>query len=320
MTRDITVVGPLNIDLLIVGEGPDKLDTLPTWDGPADMEMTAAGSVGYNASDLAKLGLDVMVCSCVPDDPLGSFIIEALSRDGVDTSEIQVVANSLTGIGVYMLLFGNRKRPLIYRLPNHKPWPQSFTPDKINKLLNSKMLHCGGYLHFKDVWHGVTIEIFQEAQKRGLITALDPQFPLFTMEAPWLIQMKDIIQYVDILFCDETEARKMTALENLDDCAQKLLSAGPEVVIVKQGANGATVYKQGWKYHQPSIKPEKLVDSIGAGDAFDAGFLFATLQDWPLEKRTLFASIAAGYTISGVGGSNSFPTRNLIEKKMEKYR
>lgn len=67
MTRDVTVIGPLNIDLLIVGEGPKNWQEIPYWDGPADMEMTAAGSIGYNVSNLAKLGLDVMVSSCVSE-------------------------------------------------------------------------------------------------------------------------------------------------------------------------------------------------------------------------------------------------------------
>jgi sugar/nucleoside kinase (ribokinase family) len=319
MTRDITVIGPLNIDLLIVGDGPDDWSTLPHWDGPADMEMTAAGSVGYNVGDLAKLGLDVLVSSCVPDDPLGAFIVDALKRDGVDTGGVQMVPDTLAGIGVYMLLFGSRKRPLIYRLPTHEPWPQHYTPAAIGDLLDARILHCGGYLHFKDVWRGITVDLFKEAKNRGLTTSLDPQFPLFAMEPPWMTPIEDLLQHVDILFCDETEARKMTALESLPECANRLLESGPELVIIKQGAEGAALYQPGWQHHQDAIKLGELVDSIGAGDAFDASFLFATLQDWPLEKRVLFACIAAGHTVTGVGGTHTFPTRAQIEKLMEPH-
>ena len=319
MTRDISVIGPLNIDLLIVGEGPSDWTTLPTWDGPADMEMTAAGSVGYNVSDLARLGLDVMVSSCVPDDPLGAFIIDALQRDGVDTHGIRTIPDTLGGIGVYMLLFGSRKRPLTYRLPTHEPWPQSYTETETDDLLDARLLHNGGYLHFKSAWHGVTGELFREAKSRGLTTSMDPQFPLFAMEPPWLPPLEEVLPYVDILFCDETEARHITALETLEDCARKLLDAGPELVVIKQGGEGSTLYKSGWQHHQPAIRSGELVDSIGAGDAYDASFLLGILEGWPLETCALFASVAAGFTVTGVGGSNTFPTRAQIDTRLAEF-
>jgi sugar/nucleoside kinase (ribokinase family) len=316
MAHDISVIGPLNIDLLIVGEGPARFEEISTWDGPADMEMTAAGSVGYNVSDLAKLGLDVAVSSCVSDDALGAFIIESLRRDGVDTSRVRRIADSKAGIGVYMLLFGSRKRPLVYRMPTHPAWPQDYDGDEIIYLLNAKALHCGGYLHFKDVWHGPTVEIFKKAKGKRLITSLDSQFPLFAMDPPWLDAMADIMPFVDIFFCDETEARKITGKQDLNDCAQELLGSGARMIVIKQGAEGSSIFWEKNQYHQKAIIQGELVDSIGAGDAFDACFLYGTLQEWPIEKRALFASTAAGYTVTDVGGTKSFPMLAEIEKSM----
>lgn len=320
MSHDIYVIGPLNIDLLIVGDGPPDWSTLQTWDGPAEMQMTAAGSVGYTASNLAKLDLDVRVSSCVPDDPLGAFICDSLARDGVEVEDIELVPDTEAGIGVYMLLFGNRKRPLIYRLPSHSPWPQSYTQEKIDHLLNARLLHNGGYLHFKNIWHGPTLDIFRKAKKRGLKTSMDPQFPLFKMEIPWVKPLEDILEFVDILFCDEKEAKKLTHKQDLNDCANALLEYGPEMLIIKQGAEGSTLYKKDMQLNQQAITLGELVDSIGAGDAFDASFLYATLQNWPLEKRMLFSSIAAGYTVTGVGGSKTFPKIDKILEIMDSYQ
>ncbi|HEC22308.1 MAG TPA: sugar kinase [Chloroflexi bacterium] len=319
MSRDASIVGPLNIDLLIVGEGPKDWESIPTWDGPAEMEMTAAGSVGYTVSDMAKLGLNVAVSSCVPDDPLGAFIVDALRRDGVDTAGVRMTPGTVGGIGVYMLLFGSRKRPLVYRLPTHEPWPQRYSREEIDQLLDARLLHNGGYLHFKSVWHGVTVDLFKQAQARGLITSMDSQFPLFAMDPPWMRAMEDVLPWVDILFCDETEACNLTALEELDEAAARLLDAGPELIVIKQGARGSTLYKAGWQHHQPAIKLGEVVDSIGAGDAYDAAFLLGTLEGWPLERRALFASVAAGFTVTGVGGSETFPSRARIEETMAGY-
>jgi ribokinase len=320
MPRDISVIGPLNIDLLIVGEGPQDWSTLPTWDGPADMQMTAAGSVGYHVSDLAKLGLEVSVSSCVPDDPLGAFIYESLRRDGVDVHGVRRVPGTLAGIAAYVLLFGSRKRPMAHRMPTHEPWPQSFSPEAVDDLLDARHLHNGGYLHFKDVWHGITVELFRQAKRRGLTTSMDPQFPLFALPAPWTAVMEDILACVDILFCDETEARMLTAEQELAACARRLLDCGPETVIIKQGAQGASLYQRDFQVHQKAVELGTLVDSIGAGDAFDAGFLYATLQGWPLEERMLFAAVAAGYTVTGVGGSLTFPRLEEVLAIMKSHR
>ena len=316
MTRDVSVVGPLNIDLLVLGKGPPSWEALSTWDGPADMQMTAAGSVGYTASDLAKLGLKVAVSSCVPDDPLGAFIVDALRRDGVDVGSVQTVPNTLGGIGVYMLLFGSRKRPLAYRLPTHEPWPQHFTPAGIDALLDARLLHNGGYLHFESAWHAATVELFRQAKQRGLTTSMDSQFPLFSMAPPWLTALADVLPYVDILLCDENEARNLTDCASLTEAAIQLLDAGPDLIIIKQGAEGSTLFRQGWQYHQRAVRLGEVVDTIGAGDAYGAAFLLGTLEGWPLERRALFASVAAGFTVIGVGGSRTFPERQCIEERV----
>lgn len=312
MAKDVTIIGPLNIDMIMIGEGPANWQELPTWDGPADIEMAVAGSIGYTTGDLAKLGLDVLVSSCVSDDSMGSFILESLKRIKVDISMIKPVVDSKAGIGVYMLLFGSRKRPLAYRMPTHPAWPKSYSKVEIDSLLDAKLIHCGGYLHFKDMWHGATVDIFREARQRGLITSLDSQFPLFAMDPPWMTAMLDILPFVDILFCDEVEARKITAQKALTDCARTLMDQGVGTVIIKQGAEGSTIFQKGFEFHQEAIKQGELVDSIGAGDAYDACFIYATLQDWPLEKRALFASLGAGHTVTAVGGTTSFPSLHEI--------
>ncbi len=316
MTRDVSVVGPLNIDLLMTGDGPPNWESILTWDGPASMEMTAAGSVGYTVRNLARLGLEVAVSSCVPDDALGTFLIESLRRDGVDVSMVQKIANSLGGIGVYMLLFGSRKRPLAYRLPTHPLWPERFSADEIEALLNARVLHNGGYLHFEGAWHGVLVELYHEAKRRGLTTSLDPQFPLFELQPPWMPAMEDLLPYVDILFCDDDEARSITAVTDLSEAARILLNMGPRMVVIKQGGEGSTVFQSGVQHHQEAIQLGELVDSIGAGDAYDAGFILGILEGWPLERCALFAALAAGFTVTGVGGSQTMPTRDQIEMEM----
>ncbi|MGI6375462.1 MAG: carbohydrate kinase family protein [Anaerolineae bacterium] len=306
--RDVTVIGPVNIDLLMVGQGPADLSLLPTWDGPAYMEMTAAGAVGYFTRDLARLGLDVLVSACVPDDPLGAYLIEALAHDGVDVSAMRRVPDTLVGIAAFVLLFGSRKRPLVHRAPTHEPWPQALDDAASERLLDARHVHVGGYLHFSAVWHGSTGRLLRQARERGLSTSLDPQFPLGPLDAPWMTVLDDLLPWVQTLFCDETEARHLTGCAALDACAAALLAAGPQAVVIKQGAEGATAYHADGAVRQPAVVLGEVVDTIGAGDAFDAGYVYGALQGWPLAERLRLAATAAGFTVTGVGGSATFPT------------
>jgi 2-dehydro-3-deoxygluconokinase len=315
--RDVSIVGPLNIDLLIIGEGPSRLEDLTQWEGPSEIHLTAAGSVGYLVQDLARLGLSVGLVSCLPDDPLGAFVLDALRGAGVHADRVRLMPGTVGAIGAYLLLFGSRKRPLTYRLPTHEPWPLEFDPADLDYLLDARLLHCGGYLHFDSAYHGATTDLFRRAKDHGLITSVDTQFPLKPLPRPWLAAMADLLPYVDVLFVDEREARNLADREDIAEAATILREAGPPTVVVKGGAEGSRVFTDRGAFDQPPVEVAPLVDSIGAGDAFDAGFLLGVLEGWPLERSARFAAVTAGFTLGGVGGSAAMPTRGQVEAYLE---
>ncbi len=163
MHVDVSLLGNLNVDMLILGDGPKSWEQIFSFAQVADVHLVPAGTIGYTSQDLAKLGLSVQVVSTLSDDPFSSFILDALQKKGVDTGQVQVEPGKPGGIAIYMLLFGDRKRPAAYRMPEHDPWPQQFSPDQVDAIMDARLFHSGGYLHFKDHWHGVVVEIYQEA-------------------------------------------------------------------------------------------------------------------------------------------------------------
>lgn len=280
------------------------------------MQLCAAGSIGYVVQDLVRLGVETRVVSMVSGDPLGLSVIEALKQVGLDTSHIGRKPGTAAGIGVYMLLFGSRKRPLAYRLPDHEPWPKVFSQEDVDYLLRSSILHCGGYLHFPEMYGGSTADLYRRAKRKGLITSIDTQFPLVAVDLPWIRVMQDILPFTDILFVDEHEGASLTGLENPTDIAAALRAAGISLVVVKQGSKGAWVDGRDRRFFQPAITVGELVDSIGAGDAFDSAFLTGILEGWPLERTARFAATVAGFTVTGVGGTSAMPTREQAERHM----
>ncbi len=310
---DVVAVGTLNVDLIIIGEAPRDMEALTQWVSPALVELTAAGSVGYCAVDLARLGLRVSLLSSVADDIFGEWILRQLQTEGVDTRAVGVERGSSSGIGIYILLFGSRKRPLTGRLATHAPWPAQLSPVQQKHLQEARLLHCGGYLHYPQMWGQPTEKLYREAKQRGLITSVDTQFPLVPVEGTWMKCFRALLKDVDLLFTDESEAQAITGASTPSDALAELLSAGPRLVVIKQGAQGALLASKEQLIQQPAFPVEHITDSIGAGDAFDAGVLYGTLAGWDLRQTARFAAATAAFTLKGVGGSQTAATVAEVE-------
>ena len=318
MKNDIGVIGPLNVDLLIRGQAPIDLDELTRWSGPSDVTLCSAGSAGYIAQDLARFGLKTSLVSTLADDPFGDAILRILNEGGLITDQINRQPGTLSGIGIYMLLFGSKKRPLTYRLPTHLPWPKPFTGEQKSFLLeNHRHIHCAGYLHFPDMWDDEMGALFRDAKSRGLSTSLDPQFVLFPVSTPWMDPLKELLKYTDTLLLDEDEARQITLEKDLNKAFAIFQSLPPKITVVKRGARGSVLIHRKELYELPAVKvpEEEIVDAIGAGDAFDTGIIYALLQGWPVEKCQKFATFAAASTLKGSGGTLSLSTvEELLEE------
>jgi sugar/nucleoside kinase (ribokinase family) len=154
------------------------------------------------------------------------------------------------------------------------------------------------------------------------MTSIDPQFPLSEIERPWLKHFGDLLKYVDIIFTDETEAQALTGEKKIANAAQRLLEEGPELVVIKQGKEGALLQTKNERIHQPAFSVKQIVDSIGAGDAFDAGVIFRRLKGYGLKDTARFASAVAAMTLKGMGGTSTAPTRaqvkNFLKRNSEK--
>jgi sugar/nucleoside kinase (ribokinase family) len=314
---DVVAVGTLNVDLIILGEAPREMAALQQWMSPARVELTAAGSVGYCAMDLARLGLRVSLLSSVADDVFGHWILQELRKEGVDTEAIAIEKYAASGLGIYLLLFGSRKRPLTGRLATHPPWPVELSPLAEDRLRQARLLHCGGYLHYPQMWGAPTEKLFRLAKQQGLMTSVDTQFPLVPVEGTWMSCFGNLLPGVDILFTDESEAGSITGEADLEAAAKKLLASGPRLVVIKRGAEGALLASQAELIRQPALPVAEVVDSIGAGDAFDAGVLYGELAGWKLEETAHFAAITAALTLGGVGGTQMAPTLDQVRKHIK---
>jgi sugar/nucleoside kinase (ribokinase family) len=309
MKLDVVVIGLLNIDLIIRGTAPTDLERLLTWTGESEIECLTAGSVGYLLQNLAKLGVKTGVITTIADDSFSLIIKKTLTDAGVDISKLRSQKNTKSAIGVYMLLFGNKKRPMTFRMMTHDPMPTSFSDDDLEYIFNSRLLHLGGYLHFpqKELFGN----LIQAAKENGVQISMDPQFPLQPLDKPWLKAMPRL-KDVDILLVDENEALGLTNTTRINSAVKILLDEGIKILVVKLGEKGCLVCNRDKTIQKPAIPVDNIIDSIGAGDSFDCGFITGFLENLSIEQMTQLALQVASYSLKGIGGSNSIPSRDEI--------
>jgi sugar/nucleoside kinase (ribokinase family) len=313
-SRRAVVIGPVNVDLFIRGRAPLDRDVLNAWVGPSDVDLLVAGSIGYTIQALQRLGVQVDVCTTFGEDAFGRHLKAAVEAAGIGTS-LSRSASGETAIAIYMLLFGGTKRPMTYRLPSFEPWPDPIPVDRMDGL---SLVHCGGLLHFPNMWHRTLAPLFERARAAGVLTALDPQFPLTDMPAPWLPHFADVIPNVDVFFCDEREARSIFGTDNPESALRTALSLGPRVAAIKLGERGALVGDGREVLMQPAVEiPAELVrESVGAGDAFDAGFLAAMLDGAGPGEAARFATAVAAVTLAGPGGAERIAGPGAVEAEL----
>ncbi|HSD85214.1 MAG TPA: carbohydrate kinase family protein [Anaerolineae bacterium] len=318
MALDVITLGPLNVDLFIKGSAPTNLDALTQWTGPSTVTLTTAGSTGYATLAFARLGMHTGVVSVLADDPLGELIYRDMVRAGVDVSHITRQPDTLSGIGIYLLLFGSQKRPLTYRYPTHFPWPKPLSQVDQNFLLSGRHIHCGGYLHYHEMWNDDLAQLYRGAQARGLTTSFDPQRILTHYPGAWIDPLREILKYTNLLLLDAYEATRLAVSEDLSTAALVLQQAGPRIVAIKNGAQGTLICTPDRTFHQPagSVPEDQISDTVGAGDTFDAAFVTAFLSGWSVERCAGFAAAAAASSLRGPGAVSSLASREELERQL----
>jgi len=313
MRYKIGVIGPINLDLIIRGKAPTDINELLDWADLSDVHCVTAGAAGNVTQNLKKLGNEIHLVSCVADDNFGMILLNSLRKFGIKTDFIEIEEGKEGGIAIYILLFGNNKRPATFKLPTHHGWPYEISDDMKNYLLETDLLHSSGYLHFSDLWNDKFLNLFKEAKENGIKTSMDPQFPLQPLDPPWIKVIKPLIPYTDIFMVDESEAKNITGLKNVNEAADMLIGEGFEIVAIKLGDKGAIVVDNTIMEVLPPIQPRVIIDSIGAGDAFDAGFLQGLLEGKNIKQAGKMGIKAASMSLEGIDSTEKFPTRNLLD-------
>ncbi len=292
---DILVAGEINPDLILTGDvRPEFGQVEKLVDGA---KLAIGSSSAIFACGAARLGLRVAFIGVCGEDVFGSFMLDEMQGRGVDVSGVIIRPDGHTGLSV-ILNRGSDRAILTYSglIPALEA---SDVSDAL--LVRARHLHVASYFLQKGLQPGLT-ELFRRAHSAGLTTSLDTNYD---PSEEWAA-LDELLYETDVFLPNQIEALKITHAEDAESAAQELAGKATRVAV-KLGATGALACKGVSTIRAEAISVD-MVDSVGAGDAFDAGFLFGTLRDWGLEKSLRFACACGSLSMRKAGGTEGQPT------------
>jgi sugar/nucleoside kinase (ribokinase family) len=294
---DVLVAGELNVDVIF-----NRLNKFPEAGKEIlaeEMTITLGSSSAIFASNLSVLGSKVTFIGTLARDNFGNQIMASLQSKRVHTNNIIYTDKLSTGATV-VLNFPEERAIITY--------PGAMSLLSIQHI-SGKALGDSRHLHVSSIFLSTglkkdILELFKKAKALGLTTSLDPQWD---PAERWDIDFSSLLPYVDIFMPNDSELKALTGTEDIHE-GIKILSAQANIIIVKCGKEGAYLWKGGELIHQPAFFNPKVVDSVGAGDSFAAGFIHVFLQKKPLVHCLEFAALTGAINTTRTGGTTAFET------------
>jgi len=288
---DVVVVCEINVDIVATGlTGPPKFAAEQLLD---DVTLTAGSSGVLTSSGLATLGLRVGICGLLGDDPFGRYVLDHLDRHEIDRSGIAVRSSERTGASI---LLSTPQDRAILTFPGAMI---RFRLDDVrfDLIARARHLHLSSYFLQAGLRPDVP-NLLAQAHGLGLSTSVDPGHD---PKETW--DVDDLLEGLDVFLANKVEA---CAIAGVTDAAAALewLAVRVPTAVVKCGAEGAMAARGAERVLAPSFTVEVL-DTTGAGDAFDAGFLAGILGNENLRacvRRGNACGALAAAHIGGAGG------------------
>lgn len=266
----------------------------------------AAGGDAVNvAIALTRLGHRAAVVSCVGDDDDGRFLRQHLEREGIITDGVTVRADAETSHSDIVTGQGGD-----FDLEFHPGANRRLTMGDVNlDAWDARLVHYASYFTLDALDGEPAAEILEEARRRGMWTSLDNGWDA---GGRWLQLLAPVLPSADFHFPNLAEARALTGRADPAAITQFLLEQGAGDVALKAGRDGCYLRTAHEFRHIPAF-PVQAVNSVGAGDAFAAGFLAGLLEGQPLAACARMGCAAGALACQAEGAHEGFRSRAQLD-------
>jgi sugar/nucleoside kinase (ribokinase family) len=298
----VLVVGELNVDIVAVG-----VERLPVMGAEVianDCQLTLGSASAIFSVGMAKLGSRVTFVSHVGTDIFGDFCLKALKGEGVSPEHVQRKSNEKTGVTIS--LSGARDRALV-------TYPGAIASFTLNEF-DTSLIKRHDHMHLTSYYLQQGIQpafpaLFERAKAAGLTTSFDPNSD---PSASWSNSIKKVLRHTDVLFVNKREASELTGLKSSGNALKALGQLVP-CAVIKLGRKGAVAIQHAEVAKHPGFKID-AVDTTGAGDSFDAGFVSAYVRGFTLDKCLEVGNACGALSASHVGGTAGQPNEKELQE------
>lgn len=299
MKPKILVIGSLNMDLVIQAKRvPQRGETILG----EDIHFIPGGKGANQAIALARLGAETMMIGAVGSDSFGQELLEALKTDGVDTSGVKILDQVATGVAS-ILLAGGDNSIVVVPGANAQCLPQDLD-QQVEKIKEADLIVLQLEVPLQTVEYAVEL-----AKKWGKPVLLNP--------APAQTLPVKLLQQIDYITPNRSELALLaesSQVSSLEEEMDKLIDMGVSNCITTLGAEGAAFKAKGEKLSLIEGHKVQVVDTTGAGDAFNGGLAYALASKMTIAEAMKFAGQVSALAVTKFGAQGGMPTLKEVQK------
>lgn len=308
---EIITMGEIIVEIMRANED-EPLYSAGTFKGPYP-----SGAPAIFIDTAARLGHSAKIIGGVGKDDFGKCLLDRLSKDGVDVSDVLENDRISTGCA-FVTYFADGSRKFIFHIGN-TPAVLAKAPAK-EKLEGAEYFHIMGCSLMADLSFGKEIvKAMTDAANAGAKVSFDPNIRPELMKDPEAMELvKAVTDRMNVYMPGVGELLQFSGKDSVDE-AVALYFENPnlEIIVLKDGSRGCHVYSRDGGRFDFGIYRAKPVDATGAGDSFDAAFLCALIEGKSIEDATKTATAAATLNIAAFGPMEGKISRENVEKLIE---
>lgn len=309
----VVCVGNAVVDI-IVKNGPDRTpDGMTQFSETIDMYL--GGDAVNEAVGMSAMGSDVKLYTAIGNDTLGSAFMSMVEEKGMDTSGI--VRDKEHGTTATIVTVEADGEHGCMTLRNGAAGNMHYSLDTFDiDFTDAKLLSVASLFWSKGQKDEELRELLKAAKEAGAVTSADMVLDQSQMT---LEDISESLKYIDYLVPSFHEASYFTGKDTPEEIAQEFHRRGVKTVVLKMGAEGVFASEDGKIYRVGTIA-DKVVDTLGGGDNFVAGFLTGIVEGLPLEEALKVGSASAAIAISQYGANGAVKSRQQVQDYLEAHR
>lgn len=299
MTKDLILgLGNLYVETNYLGVetgGSDVFEMGKEYSAPS-YEVRLGGSAVNFITQVNKFGLPTGIIGKCGDDDNAQSLFKLLEKEGIKTDLIKKSNKHSTNVDTGLVVAHTAQNVQIIAGNAN----QSLAIEDIN--LNSpifesvKAIYFGGCFKQKNLWPKYP-EIFKTLDAKGIQLYIDAGRVPVDADKDWINILKEIMPQTSGYFPNDMEVRAVTGRENIEEAINEIIDMGAKLVVVKLGPDGCVARNKDKTVTVPGIKVD-AVNTVGAGDCFNASFITQIIKGKDIQEASQFANASAAFRVS----------------------